>query len=186
MSLNGARGYPVAGREKCALADHDIIDHKGYRRGVGIVIWDGGDKVLLARRSDHRGWQFPQGGVRPGEPAREAMYRELKEELGLDASRVREVSRMGSWVSYRLPKQYRRSASPRCIGQKQLWWLLKIDCADECIRPDLAEDPEFDGWRWTDYWLPADEVVFFKRPVYRQVLEEFAGLAALRAAGIMR
>ena len=168
------------------MADHDIIDHKGYRRGVGIVIWDGRDRVLLARRSDHRGWQFPQGGVRPGESAREAMYRELKEELGLDPSQVREVSRMGRWVSYRLPKQYRRSGSPRCIGQKQLWWLLKTDCADECIRPDLAEDAEFDGWRWVDYWLPAGEVVFFKRSVYRQVLEEFAGLASLRAAGIMR
>ena len=166
--------------------EQDIIDHKGYRRGVGIVIWDGRSRVLLARRSDRRGRQFPQGGVQPGEPPRDAMYRELEEELGLAPSQVREVSRMASWVRYRLPPRYRRSNSPHCIGQKQLWWLLKINCADEEIRPDLAENPEFDGWSWVDYWLPAEEVVFFKREVYRQVLEEFAEHISLPAYAGLR
>jgi len=155
------------------VAEQDIIDHKGYRRGVGIVVWDGRDRVLLARRSDHRGWQFPQGGIREGEPPRAAMYRELEEELGLQPSQVREVARMDRWVNYKLPPRYRRSQSPRCIGQKQLWWLLKATCDDDCIRPDLAAEPEFDAWKWVDYWLPADEVVSFKRSVYRQVLAEF-------------
>lgn len=168
------------------MADQDIIDHNGFRRGVGIVIWNGRDRVLLARRSDHRGWQFPQGGVRQGEPPRDAMYRELKEELGLDPSHVREVARMGRWVSYKLPQRYRRSRAPRCIGQKQLWWLLRLTCADEHVRPDLAEEPEFDDWSWVEYWLPAEEVVFFKRSVYRQVLEEFEERVGLRAAANVR
>lgn len=166
--------------------EQDIIDHNGYRRGVGIVIWDGRDRVLLARRSDHRGRQFPQGGVRQGERPRDAMYRELKEELGLDPSHVREVARMGRWVSYKLPTRYRRSRAPRCIGQKQLWWLLRLTCAEEQVRPDLAEEPEFDDWSWVDYWLPAEEVVFFKRSVYRQVLEEFGERVGLRAIVNMR
>lgn len=166
--------------------EQDIIDHNGYRRCVGIVIWDGRDRVLLARRRDHRGRQFPQGGVRRGELPREAMYRELKEELGLLPSQVREVARMGRWVSYKLPPRYRRSRAPRCIGQKQLWWLLRINCADEHIRPDLAEEPEFDDWSWVDYWLPAEEVVSFKRAVYRQVLEEFEERVNLRAGANMR
>lgn len=166
--------------------EQDIIDRNGYRRGVGIVMWDGRDRVLLARRSDHRGWQFAQGGVRPGERPQDAMYRELKEELGLEPSHVREVARMGRWVSYKLPPRYRRSRPPCCIGQKQLWWLLRINCAEECIRPNLAEKPEFDDWRWVDYWLPSEEVVFFKRSVYRQVLEEFEESVGLQAGGDIR
>ena len=168
------------------MADQDIIDHKGYRRGVGIVIWDGRDRVLLARRSDHRGWQFPQGGVQPDEPPRDAMYRELKEELGLDSSDVRVVARMGRWVSYTLPSRFRRSRSPRCIGQKQLWWLLRIHCSDDRIRPDLAAEPEFDDWQWVDFWRPAEEVVFFKRAAYREVLDEFEQRAGLRLTADLR
>ena len=168
------------------MADQDIIDHKGYRRGVGIVVSDGRGRVLLARRRDHRGWQFPQGGVRPGEAPRTAMYRELKEELGLKPTQVREVARMGSWVSYRLPARYRRSEGPPCIGQKQLWWLLRLESGDEEVRPELADEPEFDDWKWVDYWLPIREVVFFKRAVYREVLAEFEESVGLRAAAAMR
>jgi len=168
------------------VADQDIIDQKGYRRGVGIVVCDRRARVLLARRRDHRGWQFPQGGVRPDESPRDAMYRELKEELGLDPADVREVARMRSWVSYRLPARYRRSAESPCIGQKQLWWLLRLESGDGAVRLELADEPEFDDWKWVDYWLPAREVVFFKRAVYRQVLKELEESIAVRAAGSMR
>ena len=168
------------------MADHDIIDHNGYRRGVGIVVCDGHGRLLLARRRDHRGWQFPQGGVRQGEPPREAMYRELKEELGLDPSHVREMARMGSWVSYKLPARHRRASSPHCIGQKQLWWLLRLCSSEESICLDLFEQPEFDDWQWVDYWLPVKEVVLFKQDVYRKVLNEFQNSAGLRVAGNIR
>ena len=168
------------------MADRDIIDYKGYRRGVGIVISDGRGRVLFARRRDHRGWQFPQGGVRPGEAPRNAMYRELQEELGLEPQHVRELARMRSWVSYRLPQRYRRSGTPVCIGQKQLWWLLRLESGEEEVRPDWADEPEFDDWKWVDYWHPVREVVFFKRDVYREVLTEFEASGGLRAAGNMR
>ncbi len=168
------------------MTDRDIIDHKGYRRGVGIVVCDDGGRVLLARRGDHRGWQFPQGGVREGEPPRDAMFRELKEELGLGPSDVRVLARMGTWVSYTLPARYRRARSPRCIGQKQLWWLLRLCSGEENIRFDLAEKPEFDDWRWVEFWTPADEVVFFKRSVYQEVLGEFEQRVGLRVAANLR
>jgi len=163
------------------VADQDIIDHKGYRRGVGIIVCDGRGRVLLARRRDRGGWQFPQGGVRPGEAPRAAMYRELKEELGLEPGQVREVARMGRWVSYRLPAHYRRARGPRCIGQKQFWWLLRLESSDEAVRPELADEPEFDDWKWVDYWLPARVVVFFKQATYREVLAEFEESIGLRA-----
>jgi putative (di)nucleoside polyphosphate hydrolase len=34
--------------------------------------------------------------------------------------------------------------------------------------------PEFDAWRWNDYWVPLDVVVEFKRGVYEMALTELA------------
>ena len=35
-----------------------------------------------------------------------------------------------------------------------------------------SERPEFDAWRWHDYWVPLDSVIEFKREVYRRALTE--------------
>ena len=34
--------------------------------------------------------------------------------------------------------------------------------------------PEFDAWRWNDYWVPLDAVVEFKRGVYEMALTELS------------
>jgi putative (di)nucleoside polyphosphate hydrolase len=34
--------------------------------------------------------------------------------------------------------------------------------------------PEFDAWRWNDYWVPLDLVIEFKRNVYEMALTELA------------
>jgi putative (di)nucleoside polyphosphate hydrolase len=34
--------------------------------------------------------------------------------------------------------------------------------------------PEFDAWRWNDYWVPLDSVVDFKRGVYELALIELS------------
>ena len=43
-----------------------------------------------------------------------------------------------------------------------------------------TNEPEFDGWRWANYWEPVREVIYFKRPVYVAMLTELA-LAAFPA-----
>ena len=40
-------------------------------------------QLLWARRIGQDAWQFPQGGIGEGESPEQAMYRELKEEVGL-------------------------------------------------------------------------------------------------------
>jgi putative (di)nucleoside polyphosphate hydrolase len=37
-----------------------------------------------------------------------------------------------------------------------------------------TDHPEFDAWRWNDYWVPLDVVVEFKRGVYEMALTELA------------
>jgi len=78
---------------------------------------------------------------------------------------------------YHLPLQYqRRDKKPACIGQKQKWFLLKLISDDQQIKLDSNIPAEFDQWRWVDYWHPLNEVIDFKREVYRQVLEQFEPL----------
>ena len=60
----------------------------------------------------------------------------------------------------------------RCIGQKQRWFLLKLVAEEAKLRFDSTDQPEFDRWRWVDYWTPVREVVYFKRRVYVRALHE--------------
>ena len=164
-----------------------MIDVEGYRANVGIILRNAEGKLLWARRIGQDAWQFPQGGIREDESPEEAMYRELFEEIGLDSDDVALVGRTRDWLRYRLPRRHLRHYSkPLCIGQKQVWFLLNLIAADSKVRFDRTEEPEFDHWRWVDYWRPLDEVVAFKRKVYELALSEFAPLVVSGEAAIPR
>ena len=156
----------------------DFIDADGFRANVGIVLMREDRQVFLGGRTGGRGWQFPQGGVQQRESPEEALYRELKEEVGLDPADVKLVAGTRSWLRYRLPKQYvRKNSHPPCIGQKQRWFLLRFVGTED--RFDLVSngEPEFESWRWVDYWTPVREVIYFKRAVYARALDELARTA---------
>ena len=151
----------------------DDIDSDGFRANVGIILCNGEGRLLLAGRIGSKGWQFPQGGVMHGESAEEAMYRELKEEVGLDAADVEMLGATTDWLKYRLPDKYMRHGSvPLCIGQKQRWFILKLLAPEDSVQLDSCETPEFDRWRWVEFWRPVNEVIYFKRRVYVRALHE--------------
>lgn len=156
----------------------DVIDRDGFRANVGIVLMGEGGKLFLGRRTGGKGWQFPQGGMRGGESAEESLFRELNEETGLNPDDVQLLGATGNWLRYRLPSRYqRRGQKPLCVGQKQRWFLLQLRTDESGIRLDASGKPEFDRWRWVDYWQPVREVIYFKRPVYVKALHELAPLA---------
>jgi len=156
----------------------DFIDAEGFRANVGIILTDGGGRVLIAGRRGRSGWQFPQGGVGPNESAEDAMFRELNEEVGLQPHDVDIVGRTQDWLRYRLPERFiRRESQPLCIGQKQCWFLLQLLSDVSRLRFDVSDEPEFDRCRWVDYWRPVKEVVYFKRRVYVRALTELGPLA---------
>jgi putative (di)nucleoside polyphosphate hydrolase len=161
------------------MMTNDIIDSDGFRANVGIVLMRRDGTVFLGRRTGGKGWQFPQGGVREGERLEQALYRELREEIGLAQADVEIVGRTAHWLRYRLPPRYiRRNRHPLCVGQKQHWFLLRL--AREPVAFDFTstgEEPEFDEWRWTEFWEPVREVIYFKRKVYRSALVELAPAA---------
>ena len=151
---------------------HRPIDSDGYRPNVGIILCNGEDQVLWARRRRHDGWQFPQGGVEKGESIIDAVYRELFEEVGLLPTHVEVIGCTQQWLRYDVPRNYLRSSGIAFRGQKQMWYLLRMLADDTEVCLDHSEQPEFDEWRWVDYWLPLKQIVPFKRTVYRRALTE--------------
>jgi putative (di)nucleoside polyphosphate hydrolase len=99
------------------------------------------------------------------------MYRELYEETGLREEHVKMLGSTAGWLRYQLPRRFQRTKSkPLCIGQKQVWFLLKL--IDDSVKFNfkVTPEPEFRDFRWVDFWYPADNVIRFKRRVYRQAL----------------
>ncbi len=150
-----------------------MIDKDGYRPNVGIVICNVKNQVFWAKRTQENAWQFPQGGIQKGEAPEEAMYRELMEEVGLKPHHVEILGRTKDWLKYEVPSQWlRRDFRGVYKGQKQIWYLLRMKGEDTDIFLRNTKKPEFDAWRWHDYWMPLNEVIEFKRDVYRLALNE--------------
>ena len=104
-------------------------------------------------------------------------FRELEEELGLLPRSVDIIVCTCGWLRYTLPRRFvRRNTQRVCIGQKQVWFLLRLLTPEHDVRLDATSEPEFDHWKWVNYWRPAKEVVYFKRHVYRRALKELAPL----------
>jgi len=150
-----------------------VIDKDGYRPNVGIILCNWKNEVFWGKRVREHSWQFPQGGINPGESPEAAMYRELHEEVGLRECHVKILGRTREWLRYEVPDRWvRREWRGNYRGQKQIWYLLRLtgrDC-DVCLR--ATEKPEFDAWRWNAYWVPVESVIEFKRVVYQKALNE--------------
>lgn len=157
-----------------------MIDKEGFRLNVGIILSNDTGKVFWARRIGQDAWQFPQGGIDREESAEDAMYRELREETGLEPQHVKVLGCTEDWLRYRLPKRYvRKNQTPMCIGQKQIWYMLRMVADEQAFDLGCCDKPEFDHWQWVDYWEPSKKVIFFKRKVYKRALSELQPLLQL-------
>ena len=98
-----------------------MIDRDGYRPNVGIIICNRKNEVFWGKRVKQHAWQFPQGGIDPGETPEVAMYRELHEEVGLQPQHVEILGRTRDWLRYDVPEQWlRRDWRGNYRGQKQI------------------------------------------------------------------
>jgi len=150
-----------------------MIDQDGYRANVGIMLSNDLGELLWARRLGQDGWQFPQGGIQVDETPQQALFRELKEEVGLEPAAVEILKFTDDWLRYDLPKNLQRPMSkPVCVGQKQIWFLLRLACSESAIKLDCSDKPEFDTWCWIQPHLAIEQVVEFKRGVYHRAISK--------------
>jgi len=160
-----------------------MLDRDGYRPNVAIVLVNDKNHVFWGKRVGEHAWQFPQGGIDRGETPEQALYRELYEEVGLKPSHVSMLGRTRDWLRYHVPEHWiKRQYQGSYRGQKQIWYLLQLVGRDTDVSLRATRHPEFDAWRWNDYWVPLEGVIEFKREVYRLALTELEGFLRARPA----
>jgi 8-oxo-dGTP pyrophosphatase MutT (NUDIX family) len=150
-------------------------DHGGqYRKGVGIMLLNANNEVLVAQRWDTQNdaWQMPQGGIEGNETPSDAAFRELREEIGTDRARIIAESR--GRLRYDLPPHLRQRWAARgpWRGQEQKWFVMRFEGTDSDINLATAH-PEFSAWQWVPIERLPELVVAFKKPLYVDILEEF-------------
>ena len=154
-----------------------------YRPGVGVLLLDWRARIFVGRRIDQvaEAWQMPQGGIDEGESPVQAMWRELKEEIGTDKASI--LAESADWYDYDLPPELRGKVwGGRFRGQRQKWFALQFLGQDSDIDLEV-EHPEFNAWRWLELAEIPTLAVPFKRDLYRRLVVEFAPVAkAVRAA----
>jgi len=164
-----------------------MLDREGFRPNVGIILLNANNEVWWGKRVREHSWQFPQGGIKYGETPEQAMFRELEEEIGLRAEHVKIVGRTRDWLRYEVPDHFiKREVRGPYRGQKQIWFLLRMVARDNDVNLRLTDHPEFDAWRWHDYWVPLDVVIEFKRDVYQRALQELSRFLTWPANGDRR
>ena len=167
-----------------------IRENLPYRPNVGAMIFDKQGRVFIARRADIRSninnldeekeiWQCPQGGIDEGETAKEAVIREVFEEIN-----TRQVQILGEhpeWMSYDFPAHLLGIAlGGQYRGQRQKWFALLYTGDNSDIRLDAQPYQEFDAWMWIDFHSLPHHKVGFKRPIYERLVHDFACYAQQR------
>jgi len=141
-----------------------------YRPCVGIMLFNQDGKVFVGKRIDQtvEGWQMPQGGIDEGETPKQAVLRELREEVGTDKAEV--LGEMDDWVTYDLPKHLIGVAfHGKYKGQRQKWFALRFTGQEGDI--DLtAHEPEFSSFQWVSLGALPGLIVSFKRDIYKKVI----------------
>ncbi|MDR2638918.1 MAG: RNA pyrophosphohydrolase [Helicobacteraceae bacterium] len=146
---------------------------KNYRPNVAAVIlssqYPKTCELLIAERSDIKGaWQFPQGGIDGGEDTKTALFRELSEEIGTNEVEI--IAEHPDWISYDFPGAVAERMYPY-DGQRQKYFLVRLKNS-AAINLE-TKSPEFTRFKFVPVGEALKKVSYFKRPIYKKVLEHF-------------
>lgn len=171
---------PATPREMC----HEEKLALPYRPCVGAIVVNAAGLVWIGRRlpneeytGETRLWQFPQGGIDPGEDPRPASLRELYEETSIRS--VAPLHDVPGWLTYDLPDHLVGIAlKGRYRGQKQRWFVWRFEGSEaeiDVATPPDGHTPEFDAWEWAMIEDVPARAVPFKADLYAALVEALRG-----------
>ena len=147
---------------------------KKYRKCVGMIILNENNEILVGRRLDHPSgfWQMPQGGIDSGEKPEESVWREMMEEIGTNNAELIKTS--SQWINYDIPQKTLDILpwGKRYVGQTQKWFVFRFTGKESDVNVRTV-NPEFSEWKWAKFDSLVDDIVPFKRVVYKKILDEF-------------
>ncbi|KKS77707.1 MAG: RNA pyrophosphohydrolase [Candidatus Woesebacteria bacterium GW2011_GWB1_43_14] len=122
-----------------------------YREKVNTVILNSNNQILLLQLINYgdTDWNTPGGGIEEGETPEEAVFRELKEELGTDKFEIIEKSKIIN--KYEFPdfvvvQQIKKGNQYK--GQKQIQFIVRFSGTNTEIK---TQDEEIRAHIWVDY-----------------------------------
>ena len=150
-----------------------INEKKNFRPNVAAIVlsakYPHKCEIFIASRTDvENAWQFPQGGIDDGESSKEALFRELEEEIGTRDVEI--IAEYPTWVSYEFPPAIAKKMYPY-DGQRQKYYLVKLK-KGATINID-TEIPEFSEYKFVPTENIYEYINFFKRTVYKKVIKYF-------------
>ncbi len=143
---------------------------ENYRETIAAIIINNEKKILMCEHIwIDNAWQFPQGGVEESEGKKEALLRELYEEIG--TKKVKVLKKMPNKIKYKFP--YYLKSKYKIDGQIQTYFLVHFYGDDSEIVFDKQEKPEFKEFQWVDIDEPPKKVIYFKKLAYLEALDFF-------------
>lgn len=145
---------------------------KQYRPNVAAVIvsskYPQKKEIFIAQRKDFTdSWQFPQGGIKNGEDVKEALFRELEEEIG--TNKIEIITEYPDWLTYDFPDEIKK-VKP-WLGQRQKYFLVRLQ--EDAVINVETQNPEFSDYKF----IKVDEIfklcVGFKQDIYHKVIKYF-------------
>ncbi len=146
-----------------------------YRSGIGVMLINSKKEIFVGKRIDNNSdaWQMPQGGIDAGENEDLAMFRELKEETGINQDKVKVLRKSSHYHYYNLPyKLQKKFWGGKYLGQKQRWYIAEF-IGDDSLVNIATENPEFSDWKWISPNEILHAIVGFKRELYENILKDF-------------
>ena len=144
-----------------------------YRPNVAMIIvsnnYPDKKEIFIAERSDLLDvWQFPQGGIDKGEEVKEALFREMEEEIGTDKAKI--IAEYPEWISYNFPDKIAKKMKPY-KGQTQKYFLMKLK--KSAVINLATKHPEFINYKFVSVDEVLSHTAHFKKPVYETVINYF-------------